>query len=345
MVMTNPSDFPSEGQVESSVQSTNQQHPDSHELPSLDGQSSILSLPLDEFQHAFSNDFESFGSMNIEDLLNSVLTPEEIQAYEQTLVPNPNIAPSTAAPMAAATVPTAAATANTNPQFPEGEIRTATVNDTAVQQSLLRQGSLTLPSPLSQKTVDEVWYEIQKNQQGQEYQEVESVQRQTTLGEMSLEDFLIKAGVVREHDCPPSPLLQQSCVSYQKINNTAPGSGPPGYMIRPVIASGGSRNVPAYQALPERSVKDGACWKMQNNAGGGGQCLPTSPVSSDSAGANQSDSADNRNTGTNAADNNSGRVEKVASRKQRRMIKNRESAARSRARRQVRSVYSEMNIT
>ncbi|KAK1385677.1 hypothetical protein POM88_023412 [Heracleum sosnowskyi] len=115
----------------------------------------------------------------------------------------------------------AAATANVNPQFPEGEIITSTVNGTGTKQSLLRQGSLTFPSPLSQKTVDEVWDELHKLQQEQEngsaanVQEVDSAQHQTTSEEITLEDFLIMAGVVRAHDRPPSPLLQQSCVLYQ----------------------------------------------------------------------------------------------------------------------------------
>lgn len=62
--------------------------------------------------------------MNIDELLNNVWTEEEIEAYEQTLLRNPDIARSAAAPVGAARIPTAAATANINPQFPEGEIKT-----------------------------------------------------------------------------------------------------------------------------------------------------------------------------------------------------------------------------
>nr|XP_010905088.1 bZIP transcription factor 46-like [Elaeis guineensis] len=50
---------------------------------------------------------------------------------------------------------------------------------------LQRQGSITIPMLLCRKTVDEVWMEIHRDQK-------------LTLGEMMLEDFLIKAGVVRE---------------------------------------------------------------------------------------------------------------------------------------------------
>ncbi|KAK1385679.1 BZIP domain-containing protein [Heracleum sosnowskyi] len=314
---------------------------------------SNFSLNLDEFQHIFSGDFESFGSMDVDELLDNILTAEEIQAYERTLDPNLSIALSTA-------VPTAAATANVNPQFPEGEIITSTVNGTDTQQSLLRQGSLTFPSPLSQKTVDEVWDELHKLQQEQEngsaanVQEVDSAQLETTSEEMTLKDFLIMAGVVRAYDRPPSPLLQQSCVLNQNNNNTALGSGPPGSMVRPAMGSGGGGDVPANQALLERSVKNAESVavrtssgyqpqevrydrKMQNNAGGGGcqQGSAASPVSSDSVKANQSKSVNNLHINGNAADKCIGPVEKVAARNQRRMIKNRESAARSRARRQA----------
>ncbi|KAI3827990.1 hypothetical protein L1987_02079 [Smallanthus sonchifolius] len=58
--------------------------------------------------------------------------------------------------------------------------------------NLQKQGSLTLPRILSQKTVDEVWKELVKepNLQPQE--------KQPALGEMTLEEFLRKAGVVPE---------------------------------------------------------------------------------------------------------------------------------------------------
>ncbi|KAK1375763.1 Abscisic acid-insensitive 5-like protein 1 [Heracleum sosnowskyi] len=346
------SDIISQGDVESFDQSTNQQHPDSHELPPLNRQLSICSINIDEVQHIFSGDFESFGSMNIDELFDNILTAEEIQVYEQKLDPDLNIALSTSVPAATATVPTAAATANVDPQFPEGEIITSTVNGIDIQHSLLRPGSLTYPSPLSQKTVDELWYEMHKLQQEQEngstanVQEVDSSQRQTTNKEMTLEDFLLLAGVVQAHDRPSSPLLQQSCVSYQNKNNTALGSVPPGSMVRPLMASGEGGDVPAYQARPERSVKDAASiaggrmpggnqplevlygGKMQNITGGGGcrQGSPAAPVSSDSVGSNP--------------------VEKVAARKQRHMIKHRESAARSRARRQAhtRDLEAELNM-
>ncbi|BFG20708.1 hypothetical protein CerSpe_069820 [Prunus speciosa] len=63
------------------------------------------------------------------------------------------------------------------------------------QATLQRQASLSLTSALSKKTVDEVWRDIQQSKNNEEKK---SQERQRTLGEMTLEDFLVKAGVVAE---------------------------------------------------------------------------------------------------------------------------------------------------
>ncbi|XP_058786191.1 bZIP transcription factor 46-like [Vicia villosa] len=70
----------------------------------------------------------------------------------------------------------------------------------AVSNHLQRQGSLTLPRTLSQKTVDEVWKDISKDY-GPSLAAPQA-QRQPTLGEMTLEEFLVRAGVVREDAKP-----------------------------------------------------------------------------------------------------------------------------------------------
>ncbi|CAI0447207.1 unnamed protein product [Linum tenue] len=66
--------------------------------------------------------------------------------------------------------------------------------------NLQRQGSLTLPRTLSQKTVDEVWKDFIKENTvaAKEIAPPDPPQRQRTLGEMTLEEFLLRAGVVRE---------------------------------------------------------------------------------------------------------------------------------------------------
>lgn len=140
---------------------------------SLARQASIYSLTLEEFQNSLGEPGKNFGSMNMEELLKNIWTAEEGQAM--------------AAAMSAA----------------EG---TATGN-LASQASLQRQGSLTLPRTLSRKTVDEVWRDLYRentygNGNGNVNGQV-NAQRQATFGEITLEDFLVKAGVVREDSTEP----------------------------------------------------------------------------------------------------------------------------------------------
>ncbi|CAA2964407.1 ABSCISIC ACID-INSENSITIVE 5-like protein 7 [Olea europaea var. sylvestris] len=131
-------------------------------------QSSVYSLTFDEFQNTLAGPGKDFGSMNMEDLLKSIWTAEETQAMSSC---------------------------------PGGG------DAMAMGGNLQRQGSLTLPRTLSQKTVDEVWRDVLKETVGTKdgsggggsNLEV----RQPTLREMTLEEFLVRAGVVRE-DIQPS---------------------------------------------------------------------------------------------------------------------------------------------
>lgn len=125
-------------------------------------QPSVYSLTFDEFQNAVGGVGKDFGSMNMDELLKNIWSAEETQSM--------------------------LASSSSNPDGTNG---------------LQRQGSLTLPRTLSQKTVDEVWKDISKEYslkdasggcQGQN----NMPQRQQTLGEMTLEEFLVRAGVVRE---------------------------------------------------------------------------------------------------------------------------------------------------
>ena len=157
----------SKGEVESP--------PKNQPLPSLGRQTSIYSLTLDEFQNTLCERGKNFGSMNMDEFLSSIWTAEENQ--------NSNPATTTSD--------------SNNLQLLASE-----------QLSLTRQGSLTLPLPLCQKTVEEVWSEIHKSKQEQQLnggdsnnnvdQNPGSAQQQLTIGEMTLEDFLVRAGVVRE---------------------------------------------------------------------------------------------------------------------------------------------------
>ncbi|KAL6317206.1 hypothetical protein AAG906_029958 [Vitis piasezkii] len=134
-------------------------------------QGSIYSLTFDEFQSTMGGIGKDFGSMNMDELLKNIWSAEEAQ---------------TMAAVAAATAPP------------------ISVQEGVVAGGYLqRQGSLTLPRTLSQKTVDEVWKDMSKEygggaKDGSGAGGSNLPQRQPTLGEMTLEEFLVRAGVVRE---------------------------------------------------------------------------------------------------------------------------------------------------
>ncbi|XP_071716820.1 protein ABSCISIC ACID-INSENSITIVE 5-like [Rutidosis leptorrhynchoides] len=369
----------SPGEVESAMQSA--QHPSRNNIhnafmPQLGRQSSIYSLTLDEFQHTLNESGKNFGSMNMDEFLNSIWTAEENQAQAQ-------VHPSAINTVGGPTASTSAAIPASSGQFLMG-INTSSAEpnmNIARQGSLVRQGSLTLPGPLSRKTVDEVWSEIQKTQHdhqqpnnGNNDQVTGSTQRQPTYGEMTLEDFLVKAGVVREQNQANAQPLQQQPPPfgvYPNGNNRVVGL-PPGssHMVRPMMGinpGAGGTVIPPYSPLireipgyPGGKQSGGyqsqppACYGgMVGNGGGYGTGLgigsPVSPVSSDGIATNQLDSGNQygldmggiRGSRKRIID---GQVEKVVERRQRRMIKNRESAARSRARKQAYTVELEAEL-
>lgn len=133
-------------------------------------QSSIYSLTFDELQNTVGGSLgKDFGSMNMDELLKSICTAEETQ-------------------MLASTVGMGGGVGGVNPSG-----------------NLQRQGSITLPRTLSQKTVDEVWRDLLKeSDNGAKVgnnvaaREAKLPERQQTLGEMTLEEFLVRAGIVRE---------------------------------------------------------------------------------------------------------------------------------------------------
>ncbi|KAL2538018.1 ABSCISIC ACID-INSENSITIVE 5-like protein 5 [Forsythia ovata] len=129
----------------------------------LTRQSSIYSLTFDEFQSSIGGIGKDFGSMNMDELLKNIWSAEENQNMGLT--------------------------SGSGGQEGGGYLQ--------------RQGSLTLPRTLSQKTVDDVWQNIPKEYGGGKNGSdgvggSTMPQRQQTLGEITLEEFLVRAGVVRE---------------------------------------------------------------------------------------------------------------------------------------------------
>ncbi|KAJ4903722.1 Protein ABSCISIC ACID-INSENSITIVE 5 [Raphanus sativus] len=339
---------------------------ENHPFTSLGRQSSIYSLTLDEFQHALCENGKNFGSMNMDEFLVSIWNAEEN---------NNNNHQSAATVAASHSVPPSRNDFNNNNNGggesgafgggSSGNQRDNKRPGIAKQKSLPRQGSLTLPAPLCRKTVDEVWSEIHKgggsgggdrnggsnsSSKGQNNAHKgggggESAARQPTFGEMTLEDFLVKAGVVREHPTNPKPILNPTPSSVipaastqqQQLYGVFQGTGGGGYN---------------HQAPP---VQPGVCY---GGGGGGfgasGQQMamvgPLSPVSSDGLGHGQVDNIGGGQYGVDMGGLRGrkrvvdGPVEKVVERRQRRMIKNRESAARSRARKQAYTVELEAEL-
>ncbi|CAN6837326.1 unnamed protein product [Brassica oleracea] len=224
------------------------------------GGSSLYSLTLDEVQTHLGGSGKALGSMNLDELLKSVCSVDVNGA--------------------------AAAAADT----------------TQEGGGLSRQGSLTLPRDLSKKTVEQVWKDIQQNANGSSggANERRGNNKEPTLGEMTLEDLLLKAGVVTE---------------------TVTGGGGGG-------GGGLGQNIPQagpwvqYHQLPSMPQ---------------GQSFMPYPVADMQAMVSQTSLmgglSDTQTPGRKRVA--SGEVvEKTVERKQKRMIKNRESAARSRARKQ-----------
>lgn len=332
---------------------------------SLARSSSILSLTLDEIQHSVCEPGKTFGSMNMDEFLTNIWTAEEANA-----------------------VTTSAAVTNAtthigNPAgvLVNGAVSTFIGNAGSSVPSLYRQGSISLPAPLCRKTVDEVWSEIHHNHNHHQYVDsgnTENAPRQPTFGEMTLEDFLVKAGVVREvgiagyvGHCPsssPSAHAQYAALPggvYSMGGGMIYGEQNGGYHHQhvtyqsqpPQQVDGGSSG---YNNTNNNGVKPnagdgvaGVVYVNSNTVGGYGANgnvedfgevrSPVSPVSSDGFGIGKLENS--RLWGVEIGGITAitsgrkrtleGPVEKVVERRQKRMIKNRESAARSRARKQV----------
>ncbi|KAK7335635.1 hypothetical protein VNO80_27579 [Phaseolus coccineus] len=251
----------------------------------LNQQNSVLSLTLDEVS---GKNGKSLGSMSMDEFIASIWNTDDvppIPVYEEASK-NKSVAP--------------------EPTIPQ-------------------PGSFSVPPPICKKTVDEVWSQIQKSQP-QQHNEAndsldknETLQKQPTFGEMTLEEFLVKAGVVRESSLFTTLLPQNN---FGNIPSNVPFNT--SYIL---IGTTGS-NVPSTRFEPHPMLP-------QNNT----LVVRNFTTASATHGQNLGESS-----GKGKKRIINGPPDVVIERRQRRMLKNRESAARSRARRQAYTVELEAEL-
>ncbi|XP_010241691.1 PREDICTED: G-box-binding factor 4-like isoform X2 [Nelumbo nucifera] len=166
-------------------------------------------------------------------------------------------------------------------------------NGAAGMSSLATQGSFTLPK--SHKPVDEVWKEIAASGGDRKIRAVEEGQyfKDPAIEQMTLEDFLAKAGAVREED-----------VRIPQVS----GAGQGVYPVDPLLAN----------RFPQQQL-EGSIAGFGNGVEGGAAV----------------------GVGRGKRRIVEEPIDKAAQQRQRRMIKNRESAARSRERKQAYTVELE----
>ncbi|KAF3616232.1 ABSCISIC ACID-INSENSITIVE 5-like protein 2 [Capsicum annuum] len=279
-----------------SVGATQAQDP---KMNALARQGSLYSLTLDEVQNQLGDLGKPLSSMNLDELLKTVWTAEASQGMEGT---------------------------------DYGALQHGQV---ASGSSLHRQSSITLTSDLSKKTVDQVWQDIQ---QGHKRDNIDrkAQERKPTLGEITLEDFLVKAGVVAESNPGKKSLgsvlgVDSMALPQQSVQQQAQWSQ---YQIQAM------HQIPPQQQPQQQNMLPVF---MPSHPVQQPLTIVPNPTIDAAYPESQMTMSPTELLGTLSDTQTLGRkrvapedvVEKTVERRQKRMIKNRESAARSRARKQA----------
>ncbi|PSR86492.1 ABSCISIC ACID-INSENSITIVE 5-like protein, partial [Actinidia chinensis var. chinensis] len=272
---------------------------ENHSNSSSNKQNSFFSRSIDEFQY---KNGKSLGSMNMDELLNNVWNVKG----------NP-------------------VCSNSNRNEANSDENVAT------PINIPRQGSFSIPTPLCNKTVEEVWADIHRNQSPLQSHNIigtDVCERQQTFGEITLEDFLIKVGVIQEvssisgqQKIPDS--FQNHCRNFPSNDACLePSNIDPGPMMGLEFSHPSSENnfhgngSPMYQVFTPNGSFAG---ESSNNVNGNEKCNGVGEPHTQRRTMN-------------------GSMELAVERRQRRMIKNRESAARSRARKQAYTAELELEL-
>ncbi|XP_058722624.1 ABSCISIC ACID-INSENSITIVE 5-like protein 2 isoform X2 [Vicia villosa] len=195
-----------------------------------------------------------------------------------------------------------------------------------------RQGSLSLSGDISKKTVDEVWKDMQEKKRGVD-RDREARERQQTLGEMTLEDFLMKAGVVGEsfHNKEGGDLLRVDSNEDSRQNVSQHGHHWMQFQLpstqQPPQHQHEKHLMPSFMAV--HAIQQP--FQVARNPVLDAAMSPSSLMDTQTLGRKRVASGIV--------------VEKTVERRQKRMIKNRESAARSRARRQAYTQELELKVS
>ncbi|XP_015088864.1 ABSCISIC ACID-INSENSITIVE 5-like protein 2 [Solanum pennellii] len=278
------------------TQAQAQAHAQDPKTNALARQGSLYSLTLDEVQNQLGDLGKPLSNMNLDELLKTVWTVEASQGMGGT------------------------------------DYGVLQHGQDASGSSLNRQSSITLTSDLSKKTVDQVWQDIQ---QGHKRDRIDrkAQERQPTLGEMTLEDFLVKAGVVAE-----STPGKKSLGSVLGVDSMA---------LPQQQAQWSQYQMQAMHPLPPQQHQQQQQNMLPVFMPGHSVQQPLTIVSNPTIDAaypeSQMTMSPTALLGTLSDTQTLGRkrvapddvVEKTVERRQKRMIKNRESAARSRARKQA----------